>query len=398
MPSAAPSGEPEACDHEAENRLLRERVSFLEEENRSLRELKDLPPAYLSSEDETADGLGETSSSEDGNAGTPADEAEESDTPDQLTVRFARVLGKTMSEVHPVASDDEGEERPRALPRGLDFPGATNGDFSGVGDGAPTEADVSDLLAELGPGSPPPSIMGSPGRTRSDTPDTVGGSTPEHILGRTRSGRPRRAAASRRSDDPPGKPVASFVRTLAMLLEGPGEETLVEWSENGRRVFFPDPTEFADTVCPQHFRHANWTSFARMLNMYEFRKCAAAPLGDLPPKGRLPPQVFEHDKFRRGGEAHFHRVKRRPTKRKKAGDDGPKGETSGETDRMRTRIKELEARLSALELENETLKSRFQYLPPSRTGSYLPSSGELFTSDSGDLDRLASACAGAGSL
>lgn len=65
---------------------------------------------------------------------------------------------------------------------------------------------------------------------------------------------------------------------------------------------------------------------------------------------------------------------------------------------MRTRIKELEARLSALELENETLKSRFQYLPPSRTGSYLPSSGELFTSDSGDLDRLASACAGAGSL
>ena len=45
----------------------------------------------------------------------------------------------------------------------------------------------------------------------------------------------------------PERPVAPFVRTLYALLEGPYDETLCEWSENGRRIVFPDPTLFAET-------------------------------------------------------------------------------------------------------------------------------------------------------
>ena len=45
----------------------------------------------------------------------------------------------------------------------------------------------------------------------------------------------------------PERPVAPFVRTLYALLEGPYDETLCEWSENGRRIVFPDPTQFAET-------------------------------------------------------------------------------------------------------------------------------------------------------
>ena len=45
----------------------------------------------------------------------------------------------------------------------------------------------------------------------------------------------------------PERPIAPFVRTLYALLEGPYDETLCEWSENGRRIVFPDPAQFAET-------------------------------------------------------------------------------------------------------------------------------------------------------
>jgi len=37
----------------------------------------------------------------------------------------------------------------------------------------------------------------------------------------------------------PERPIAPFVRTLYALLEGPYDETLCEWSEDGRRIVFP---------------------------------------------------------------------------------------------------------------------------------------------------------------
>jgi hypothetical protein len=117
----------------------------------------------------------------------------------------------------------------------------------------------------------------------------------------------------------PERPIAPFVRTLYALLEGPYDETLCEWSENGRRIVFPDPTQFAETVCPQCFRHSKWTSFSRMLNMYDFRKVSSTPRsGAAPARAGLAPMVFEHDSFRRGGQGELYLVQRR--KRKKPED------------------------------------------------------------------------------
>jgi len=115
----------------------------------------------------------------------------------------------------------------------------------------------------------------------------------------------------------PERPIAPFVRTLYALLEGPYDETLCEWSENGRRIVFPDPIQFAETVCPQCFRHSKWTSFSRMLNMYDFRK-VSSERGDAPARAGLAPMVFEHDSFRRGGQGELYLVQRR--KRKKPED------------------------------------------------------------------------------
>ena len=90
-----------------------------------------------------------------------------------------------------------------------------------------------------------------------------------------------------------------FVKTLWDLVSGRPEETLCQWDTCGRRVVFTDPQRFAAQVCPQHFRHSNWSSFSRMLNMYDFRKVSRKPRAAV---GGSQVQVFEHDHFRRGGE------------------------------------------------------------------------------------------------
>ena len=131
----------------------------------------------------------------------------------------------------------------------------------------------------------------------------------------------------------PERPVAPFVRTLYALLEGPYDETLCEWSENGRRIVFPDPIQFVETVCPQCFRHSKWTSFSRMLNMYDFRK-VSSERGDAPARAGLAPMVFEHDSFRRGGQGELYLVQRR--RRKKPEDAQRDNEREAEVASLRS--------------------------------------------------------------
>jgi transglutaminase-like putative cysteine protease len=62
-------------------------------------------------------------------------------------------------------------------------------------------------------------------------------------------------------------PVAAFVRTLFSLVNGPYESTLVEWSPDGTKIVIRDPPRFAAEVCPKFYRHSNWNSFTRVVNM-----------------------------------------------------------------------------------------------------------------------------------
>ncbi len=66
--------------------------------------------------------------------------------------------------------------------------------------------------------------------------------------------------------------VAQFTATLYEILGEDKSEVHCHWSDDGERVVFLDSDAFARDVCPRYFRHSKWTSFARMLNMYEFRK------------------------------------------------------------------------------------------------------------------------------
>ncbi|EGB09604.1 hypothetical protein AURANDRAFT_24664, partial [Aureococcus anophagefferens] len=85
-------------------------------------------------------------------------------------------------------------------------------------------------------------------------------------------------------------PVAPFVQQLFKMVN---TGTLIQWSEDGEAIEVPDPGRFAAEICPLYFRHKNWNSFARMMNMYQFTK--------LSNEGKSKRARFSHAHFRRGG-------------------------------------------------------------------------------------------------
>lgn len=43
---------------------------------------------------------------------------------------------------------------------------------------------------------------------------------------------------------------------------------LISWSPAGTSFYISRVPEFSSTVLPQHFKHSNFSSFVRQLNMY----------------------------------------------------------------------------------------------------------------------------------
>ena len=133
---------------------------------------------------------------------------------------------------------------------------------------------------------------------------------------------------------PPSGPVPPFVQQLARMLQ----EKHVEWSDAGDEIVVADTRRFADEVCPLYFKHRNWTSFARMMNMYDFVKT---------PDGNG--ARFRHAHFRRGADAERWRVQRRRSTTKKR-------PSTDNTDVWVRRGLVLERRVAKLEEENALLK------------------------------------------
>mmetsp|Transcript_12780 Transcript_12780/g.17165 ORF Transcript_12780/g.17165 Transcript_12780/m.17165 type:complete len:415 (-) Transcript_12780:387-1631(-) len=97
--------------------------------------------------------------------------------------------------------------------------------------------------------------------------------------------------------------VAGFVRTLFNLLKMCDEE-IIQWTDDGEAVTINDPTRFACEICPKFFRHRNFNSFTRILNMYQFHK--------IPNNEKNVKKVkFIHPCFKRNHEELLHRIQRK---------------------------------------------------------------------------------------
>lgn len=78
--------------------------------------------------------------------------------------------------------------------------------------------------------------------------------------------RAKREAQTKRKQIPP------FVQKLNSFLEESKNTDLIRWSEKGDSFIVLDEDEFAKTLIPELFKHNNYASFVRQLNMYGFHK------------------------------------------------------------------------------------------------------------------------------
>ncbi|KAJ1678902.1 Flocculation suppression protein [Spiromyces aspiralis] len=111
----------------------------------------------------------------------------------------------------------------------------------------------------------------------------------------------------------PGQKVhAAFVTKLYSMVDDESTKELITWSPGGCRFQVKDPAKLASEILPKYFKHGNWQSFVRQLNMYGFHKVVDAVYVGL--NGEAQVWEFEHPHFKRGQLKELQLVKRRSSK------------------------------------------------------------------------------------
>ncbi|KAJ2162717.1 Flocculation suppression protein [Coemansia sp. RSA 552] len=105
---------------------------------------------------------------------------------------------------------------------------------------------------------------------------------------------------------------AAFVSKLYAMVADAGTDGLIAWTADGDCFKVTDPAEFSREVLPAYFKHGNWQSFVRQLNMYGFHKVSDLAYGGVFGDTQL--WLFKHACFQRGQLALLQNIKRRGTK------------------------------------------------------------------------------------
>ncbi|PVI07545.1 hypothetical protein DM02DRAFT_283100 [Periconia macrospinosa] len=82
----------------------------------------------------------------------------------------------------------------------------------------------------------------------------------------------RKAEIAKKDAQAKRKQIPPFVQKLSSFLEHNKNTNLICWSDDGNSFIVLDEDEFAKTLIPELFKHNNYASFVRQLNMYGFHK------------------------------------------------------------------------------------------------------------------------------
>jgi hypothetical protein len=107
----------------------------------------------------------------------------------------------------------------------------------------------------------------------------------------------------------------SFVSKLYSMLEDDTIEDMIAWTPSGTTFSVANPAEFARVVLPNWFKHSNWQSFVRQLNMYGFHKVNHTYQGT--PEEEIQVWEFKHSSFRRGEVQLLGEIKRKSSRHKR---------------------------------------------------------------------------------
>ncbi|KIW90666.1 uncharacterized protein Z519_08449 [Cladophialophora bantiana CBS 173.52] len=111
-----------------------------------------------------------------------------------------------------------------------------------------------------------------------------------------------RAQVAKREAQQKRKQIPPFVQKLNSFLEDGRNTDLIRWSDDGNSFIVLDEDEFAKTLIPELFKHNNYASFVRQLNMYGFHKKVGLSDNSMRASERKnkSPSEYSNPYFRRG--------------------------------------------------------------------------------------------------
>lgn len=105
--------------------------------------------------------------------------------------------------------------------------------------------------------------------------------------------------------------IPSFLLKLYSILENENFSNVVHWKENGKSFAIVNFNRFIDEVLPSYYKHKNFASFVRQLNMYDFHK----------ERAKVDEFAFGHKKFIRGNKKMLRMIKRKIKEKKEEKED-----------------------------------------------------------------------------
>jgi hypothetical protein len=129
---------------------------------------------------------------------------------------------------------------------------------------------------------------------------------------------------------------------------------IATWSPTGDNFVVKNVDKFASSVLPLYFKHSNFSSFARQLNFYGFRKLRSDPIltNDVDPRTACYVR-FYHEKFQKNRPEFLHQIKRATKSDQQSKDDvdGLKSEVWKLRDCVQTLSTEMDRKLAEMSYE-----------------------------------------------
>ncbi len=96
----------------------------------------------------------------------------------------------------------------------------------------------------------------------------------------------------------------NFLLKLYQILENESYKDIIHWTEDGKYFIISNLHDFTEKVLPKYYKHNNYSSFIRQLNMYDFHK----------KKSGQNEHVFHHQNFIRNRKDLLKLIKRKSKK------------------------------------------------------------------------------------
>ncbi|KAJ2082503.1 Heat shock transcription factor [Coemansia sp. RSA 988] len=106
--------------------------------------------------------------------------------------------------------------------------------------------------------------------------------------------------------------VTPFLNKLYSMVDDRASDDLIRWSAGGNSFVVVRHEDFAKEVLPRFFKHSNFSSFVRQLNMYGFHKVPHLQQGGLITDGpEAESWEFSNENFQRGQPDLLHFIRRK---------------------------------------------------------------------------------------